>query len=125
MNPPRVLVVDDNQAVRELWCAALTMLGYEPVPAEDGASALALFDAAAFDLVVTDLLMPGMSGWQVVEAIASRSSTPVVVITASDDEGDVKRARAQGIPLLRKPVRLLDLAHAVEDTLLGRRIPAF
>ena len=76
MKPPRVLVVDDNRVIRELWCDAFTMLGYEPVPAEDGASALALFDTAAFDLVVTDLRMPDMSGWHVVEAIASRASTP-------------------------------------------------
>ena len=72
MKPPRLLVVDDNRVIRELWCDAFTMLGYGPMPAEDGGSALALFDAAAFDLVVTDLGMPDMSGWQLVEAIASR-----------------------------------------------------
>jgi len=121
MKPPRILVVDDNRVIRELWCDALSMLGYEPVPAEDGPSALALFDAASFDLVVTDLLMPGMSGWQVAEAIASRSTTPVVVITGSDDEDDVERASVRGISLLRKPVKLLDLARAVEETLLGRQ----
>jgi len=96
MRSPRRLVVKDNRAVRELWCDALTMRGYDPVPAENGAAALAVYDAGSFDLVGTDLLMPGMSGWQVAEAIRARCGIPVVVVPGSDAEEDTERARARG-----------------------------
>jgi len=117
MTPPRVLVVDDNPAVRELWCDALSLLGCQVTGAEDGAAALVRFDAAAYDLVLTDLLMPGMTGWQVVEAIRRRASTPVVVISGSTSAGDHERARTHGTILLQKPVELVDLRRVVAQTL--------
>jgi CheY-like chemotaxis protein len=116
--PLRVLVVDDNAAVRELWCDTLTLLGYEVTGAADGPEALVRFDAAAYDLVLTDLLMPEMSGWQVAEAIESRSKAPVILISGSASAGDHERARAHGRLLLQKPVRLADLQRAVEQALL-------
>jgi CheY-like chemotaxis protein len=76
-----LLVVDDNAAVREVWCESLILLGYDVMPAKDAAEALALFDAAPFDAVLTDFLMPGMSGCQLAEAIRARSSVPVIMIT--------------------------------------------
>jgi len=59
--------------------------------------------------------MPGMSGWHVAEVIAARSTTPVVVITGSEGDGDRERARAQGIPMLQKPVKApeIDLGEKV------------
>ena len=64
VKPPRVLIVDDTTAVRDLWCDTLSLLGYEVMPAEDGRAALARLEAAAYDLVVIHLFMPGRSGWQ-------------------------------------------------------------
>jgi len=120
MRSPRLLVVKDNRAVRELWCDALTMRGYDPVPAENGAAALAVYDPGSFDLVGTDLLMPGMSGWQVAEVIRARTGIPIVVVTGSVAEEDTERARARGIPLLQKPVKLADLGRVVDEALRGR-----
>jgi CheY-like chemotaxis protein len=119
MTLPRVLVVDDNPAIRNLWCDTLSLLGYEVTPAADGPDALVRFDAAAYDLVLTHLLMPGMTGWQVAEAIRSRAATPVVVISGSTSAGDHERARAHGTILLQKPVKLVDLQRAVEQALQG------
>jgi len=82
VTPPRVLVVDDNSAVRDVWCDTLSLLGYEVMPAEDGPTALAHFDTAAYDLVLTDLLMPGMSGWQLAEAIRRRATRAARTRTA-------------------------------------------
>jgi len=122
MRPPRLLVVDDNRALRDVWCDALTLFGYEVVPADNGAAALALFDASPFDLVLTDLVMPGMSGWQLAEAIGRRS--PVILISGSADAADIECARQQGICLLPKPLRLPDLQRVVEETLRSRHVPA-
>ena len=122
MRPPRLLVVDDNRALRDVWCDALTLFGYEVVPADNGAEALALFQARPFDLVLTDLVMPGMSGWQLAEAIGTRS--PIVLISGSADAADIERARRHGIRLLLKPLQLPDLRRAVEEMLRSRHAPA-
>src|SRR5262249_32680644 len=122
MKPPRLLVVDDNRAVRDVWCAALTLFGYEVVPADNGAAALPLFDASPFDLAMTDLAMRGMSGWQLAEAIGQRC--PVVLISGSADAADIECARQQGIRLLPKPLHLPHLRRVVEETLRSRHVPA-
>ena len=120
MTPPRLLVVDDNPAIRDVWCDALSLFGYAVMAAGDGAEALALFDATPFDLVLTDLLMPGMTGWQVAEAIRARSTTPVVLIAGLAEDEDAERAHAQGMTVLHKPVQLADLKGAVEQLLQHR-----
>jgi CheY-like chemotaxis protein len=121
MMPRRVLVVDDNPVIRTLWCDSLSLLGYEVTPAQDGADALARFDPAAYDLVLTDLLMPGMGGWQLAEAIRSRATTPVVVITGAASDEDHARADLHGMILLQKPLQLVELRRAVEQALQPNR----
>jgi two-component system capsular synthesis sensor histidine kinase RcsC len=115
----RLLVVDDNPAVRDVWCESLIALGYDVTTAEDGAAALVRFNAAPFDVVLTDLFMPGMDGWKLAEAIWSRSSVPVILITGSAVDADVERARAQGVVLLHKPVHLADFKRVIEQELRG------
>jgi CheY-like chemotaxis protein len=116
-----LLVVDDNAAVREVWCESLILLGYDVMPAKDAAEALALFDATPFDAVLTDFLMPGMSGGQLAEAIGARSSVPVIMITGSTTDSHVARAGGRGMVVLHKPVRLSDLGEAVEQALRSRQ----
>ena len=117
--PPRVLVVEDNAAVRDVWCDALSLSGYDVAPARDGSEALARFEAMPYDLVVTDLLMPGMSGWQLVDAIRHRTPTPVVLTSGSASEEDLALAEARGLTLLQKPVPLLELRRVVAQALHG------
>ncbi len=117
----RLLVVDDNAAVREVWGEILILLGYDVTPAKDAAEALALFDATPFDAVLTDFLMPGMSGCQLAEAIRARSSVPVIMITGSTTDRHVARTDSRGMVVLHKPVRLSDLREAVEQALRSRQ----
>src|SRR5262249_50465185 len=100
MTPPRLLVGGANPAVRDAWCACRSLLRYEVTSAEDGREAFARFDAAPYDLVLTDLGMAGMDGWQLAEAIRSRAATPIVVISGSGSPEDVARAQAEGMTLL-------------------------
>jgi CheY-like chemotaxis protein len=99
----------------------LIALGCAVTGAEDGPDALGRFDAGPYDLVLSDLLMPGMTGWQLAEAIRGRAAIPIVVISGSASEEDLARARAHGLVLLQKPLHLADLRRVVEQTLGSRQ----
>jgi CheY-like chemotaxis protein len=104
MAPPRVLLVDDDAAVREIVSELVASWGYACEAAADGAAGVARFEEGGWDLVITDLAMPGMSGWEVADAIRRRSpATPVILITGLSDPGVARRARALGLPVVAKP----------------------
>jgi CheY-like chemotaxis protein len=99
-----VLVIDDDPSVREVVSYLLASFGYDCQTAADGARGLARFDEGGWDIVITDLAMPGMSGWEVAEAIRRRSSTvPIVLITGLIDPEVVGRASERGLPVVPKP----------------------
>ena len=100
---PRVLVVEDDAPLAQMYCMALKMNGLSVMRAGDGLTALRLVDEYLPDLVVLDLLLPHVDGWAVLREFQSRPSTrdiPVVVVTACDDPLDVTLART----VIRKPV---------------------
>ncbi len=116
----RILFVDDDEAGRELSLYNLTDAGHAVDTAGDGAQALAHFDAAAHDLVVTDLRMPGTSGMEVLAHVVREApDVPVVVITAHGSvEVAVQAMRAGAYDFIEKPfardVLLLAVARALE-----------
>ena len=78
----RVLIVDDQDYVRELLRDILNSLGHQVVEAEDGFQALELFEKEAFDAVFTDIGMPGMSGWELARLVRERNSQiPLAILT--------------------------------------------
>ena len=122
--PARVLLVEDDSAGRELACFNLRKAGYLVDPAENGESALEIFDAARHALVVTDLRMPHMDGLTLLERIHERSrETPVLVITAYGDvEVAVRAMKAGAFDFIGKPFNrdhlLLTVRRAVESSSL-------
>ncbi len=117
----RVLVIDDEAAVRSLFAEMLEFLGYQVDQAADAIAGLALFDQRAFDLVVTDYVMPGLSGREVVEAIwQRRPGTGVIVMTGHAADSEVEQLQSEGVLVLMKPVGLPDLKAAVETALHQR-----
>jgi signal transduction histidine kinase len=120
----RVLVVDDEQPVREALADMLRLTRHEVVTASEGIEALERFRAGPFDLVLTDLAMPGMSGWQVAQAVkAIRPEVPVVLVTGWGVELPAEQLRASGVDrVMTKPFRL-DEVHAVVGEFLGRASP--
>ncbi|HEV2755626.1 MAG TPA: response regulator transcription factor [Actinomycetota bacterium] len=83
-----VLVVDDEPLVREILGRYLEREGYDVVLAEDGEAALASFAGAAPDLVLLDLMLPKLDGFEVFEHIRSEAETPVIMLTAKSEEHD-------------------------------------
>jgi DNA-binding response OmpR family regulator len=111
---PRVLVIDDDAGVREAVSYLLAAFGYDCQTATDGRSGLVRFDEESWDLVITDLVMPQVSGWAVIEAIRHRAPTmPIVLLTALHDPTVIQRAREWRVPVLAKPFRLETLEATV------------
>lgn len=119
----RVLVVDDDASVRGFIAAALTEAGHSVAVAEDGQRAIEMFRGAPFDLVVTDVKMPGISGLQVLEAVKRLNpTTEVVVVTAfATLDTAVKALRDGAYDLITKPLEDLDVLYRVADRALERR----
>ena len=117
---PKILLVDDNAVVRDMLVDLVESLGYAADAAGGGAEALTLFDQNRYDIVLTDLLMPGMSGWEVLAAIRQRDPRmPVVIITGTPAVGD-PRASQSGVALLRKPVDVKALDDTIKEKLSQR-----
>jgi CheY-like chemotaxis protein len=113
----RVMVVDDDDDVRETICDAFVLSGHDAVGAADGRAALDLLRRAHFDLIVTDLRMPGMDGWQLLSALqgdAALRRIPVCVVSGELD------APASAARVIRKPFELASILELL-DKLLARR----
>jgi DNA-binding response OmpR family regulator len=84
----RILLVDDENSIVESLRYALEKEGYEVVGASDGAEALRLARSASPDLVLLDIMLPGMSGFEVCRSLRKESSVPILMLTARSDEPD-------------------------------------
>jgi CheY-like chemotaxis protein len=108
--PPRgltILVIDDEPEVRQVLVDLLTRRGHTIVAEPDGPSGLARLADRTFDLVITDLGMPGLSGWDVAGVVKRHGRTPVALITGWSDQLDLDEARARHVDfIIPKPFRL-------------------
>ena len=116
-----VLVVEDDAPLRELYRGNLAASRYRVLAASDGLTALELIDVERPDVVVLDLGLPRVSGWDVYRELRSRPETeriPVIIVTANDLEG----IRQQDVAtFLKKPVDPVVLLAAVDDAVLQSR----
>jgi DNA-binding response OmpR family regulator len=92
----KVLVADDDGDLRELIAFTLMQAGYLVIKAGDGPAALKGFEEEGPDLVLLDINMPGLSGFQVCETIRARSRVPVMMLTVRGEEEDLVRALGLG-----------------------------
>jgi DNA-binding response OmpR family regulator len=115
---PRVLVIDDDPNVRVFVCDLLDGLGYEADDADDGGQGLALLERHRYELVVTDLQTPNVSGWDVVNAVRGRLPTmPIIMISGFATDDDMRQARQVGVPLLHKPFSVAELQRVIRELL--------
>ncbi len=122
---PRVLVVDDDQAVRESLRRSLQFNGYDVTLAGDGAEALASIASTAPDAAVIDVMMPRLDGIEATRALrAAGNDLPILVLTARDSVGDrVEGLDAGADDYLAKPFALEELLARLR-ALLRRAVPA-
>jgi CheY-like chemotaxis protein len=116
----KILLVDDNTVVRDMLVDLVGSLGYHADAAAGGEEALAMFDRGQYAMVLTDLLMPGMNGWEVLAALRQRDPhIPVVIVTGSPVVGD-PRASQPGVAVLKKPVDVAGLDSMIKRMLRAR-----
>ncbi|MGD0333250.1 MAG: response regulator [Xanthobacteraceae bacterium] len=121
----KVLVVDDDPVVRKSFDRVLSNKGYAVITAESGEEALRKLDEERYDIVYSDVRMPGMSGLEVAENVkARRPWTPVVIITGYGTEAAEARAKAAGVSsFLHKPLSPEMIEDSVRDTLAATAEP--
>ena len=111
----KVLVVDDDETARDVLESFLTAKGYAVQTAADGHSALKSFQADPPDVVLLDVMMPGMDGWEVLDVIRARSRVPVLMVTAKDTTDDVVRALSGGVDdYIVKPFKLREVEARIQ-----------
>ena len=120
-----ILVVDDDADIRELIQAILEAAGHDVALAADGQEALNKLKRKPYDLVVLDIMMPTMSGYEVLEqirAMPSRASTPVIVVTAKHDPtGVMREVRGGAVDHLAKPFMPEELEDVVGRALASNQ----
>ena len=84
----KILIVDDEKNIAELIRLYLEKEGYKTICAYDGNEALSLFNQHSPSLVILDIMLPGMDGWQVCREIRKNSNTPIIMLTAKSDTFD-------------------------------------
>jgi DNA-binding response OmpR family regulator len=119
---PRILVVDDEQAVLDLLVYNLKKAHYEVIPATDGQQALELAAAQSFDLILLDLMLPKVDGLDVCRQLRRTSRVPIIMVTARGEEVD----RVIGLELgaddyICKPFGMRELAARVKAVLRRAR----
>jgi DNA-binding response OmpR family regulator len=112
----RILVVDDDQVIQQLLKVNLELEGYAVDVAEDGEEALELFDERRPNLVLLDIMMPRLDGWEVCRRLKEgedSADVPIVLLSARAQEADVQRGTEMGVAAYVTkpfdPIQLLDL----------------
>ena len=117
----RILVAEDDVPIAELIVFTLTRAGHEVVHAADGGQAVLALDERHFDLILLDLMMPVMSGLEVLRGLKAdrrRMGIPVMILSARAREKDLQAGRSAGaVDYLTKPFSLSELVSRVEQAL--------
>lgn len=119
-----ILVAEDNADMRELFCTVLEQNGYKAFPAADGEEALDVMDREYIDLIIADIMMPRMNGYELTEELRrSKYTLPILMVTAKDQIYDMERGFHSGTDdYMVKPVNMRELILRVEALLRRAKI---
>lgn len=123
---PRILVVDDEMMMRVLVCESLQQAGFEPIEAANGEDAIRLIQECEPDLILLDVLMPGMNGFEVCSWLRREQNdqtTPVLIMTGLEDVESIDRAyRTGATDFITKPLNYPVLGHRIRYILRQKEI---
>ncbi len=114
-----ILVVEDDSDLRDIFCRTLIRHNYTPYPAQDAESALDILDRQSIDLIISDVMMPGMNGFELINELRqSNIDTPVLIITAKGDISDKESGfRAGADDYMVKPIDINEMIFRVSALL--------
>ena len=118
----RVLVVEDDHVIRELLVVNLKMEGHDAVTAVDGSEALQAVADRAPDVVLLDMMLPGVDGWEVAARLKGDEATrsiPIIALSARAMQADIERGMELGVDhYVTKPFDPIELMHLVTTLLI-------
>jgi DNA-binding response OmpR family regulator len=118
MEKKRILIVDDEKAIRATMAMALESVKYEIDVAENGVQAIERLNKTSYDLIITDYSMPEMDGLEMIGIIASKyPSLPVLMITAQESASDMLEGK--NATFFPKPFKIAELQNRVKGILNG------
>lgn len=117
-----ILVIDDAEGVRLAICSVLRRAGHSVTEVDNGAAGLQVAAEHRFDLIMTDIVMPGMNGIEVIMALSKRSDCPPILVMSGGgahavSEEDLTLAKQTADGVLAKPFRSAELTAAVDQLL--------
>jgi DNA-binding response OmpR family regulator len=120
MDSDRILIVDDERDTLGLIELTLQTAGYQVTTAASGAQALSLLEEDTFSLLLLDIMMPDMTGFQIIETLREKGASipPIVFLTAKGREEDVEMGQKLGaVAYLKKPTTRGDLLDTIQKAL--------
>jgi len=122
---PRILIVDDEEGIRTTLCDIIRQAGHHCSRASGGKEALAFLDREPVDVVITDIMMPGLNGLELTAIIKEKHDSDVIIITGYGGEFSYEEALAKGASdFAQKPVRPRELIARLKRVLKERRLIA-
>ncbi|MGL1891223.1 MAG: response regulator transcription factor [Spirochaetaceae bacterium] len=114
----KILVVDDEEKMRKMICDYLEAVGFETITAVDGVDAVSMFISGQPDLIIMDIMMPGIDGIDCTRRIRERSTVPIIMVTAKAEEADKLMGLEMGADdYILKPFSLKELAARIRSLL--------
>lgn len=115
----QILVVEDDSELRELFCSVLTDNGYHAIPAVDGIHAFDILESTYIDLVISDIMMPRMNGFELTRELRAANYTmPILMITAKENSADKQEGFRMGTDdYMVKPIDVNEMIWRVEALL--------
>lgn len=119
-----ILVVEDNRDMLELFCTVLGKNGYNSIPAQDGIEALQILEEQYIDLMIADIMMPNMDGYQLTKSLREAGYTmPILMITAKDQYEDMQKGFQLGTDdYMVKPINVKEMVLRVSALLRRAKI---
>ncbi len=113
-----ILVVEDDNEINQLLCKIIKNSQYEPQPAYSGTEALMYLKKQHWDLVLLDLMLPGMTGEEILENITNRGSTPVIIISAKGEkQTKINSLRSGADDFISKPFDIEEVSARIDSVL--------
>ncbi|TYS61960.1 response regulator transcription factor [Bacillus infantis] len=113
-----ILIIEDDEDINRLLCSIVSKSGYLPKPAYSGTEALIYLDSGKWDMILIDLMLPGLSGEELLKKVTNESKIPVIIISAKlETQSKIKALRAGADDYITKPFDIEEVSARIDSCL--------